>query len=688
MPDENSKTEKPLTGQKAIYDQQELAAVKQWLKRIKDDIEYFKPDFKRMRDNMEFAAGLQWAAQSTIEDERYTANFVNREVNQKVASLYARDPKAIARRRKRLCYQMWDGTVETMQAAHMAVAQAAATGQMTPQVLQAQALIKDIDQGRMWNKVVDKVCTTMEYLYQYECDTQSPDFKYQMKQLVRRVVTCGVGYVRLNFSRHGDAALTATGTDDSVSMRMKRARRIMEQIDDDKIRDEDPRVAELEQLFASVAKSKEVGDTTNIEERLDFDFPSATSIIPDRRCKSLKGFIGARHITQRYILPLEVVNAYFEKDIKAGGELITYAEDGVEKSKPQGDVHQTNDPMEKPLCCLFEVFNLDTKERFFLVDGYKYYVQEPQYVEPSINRFWPIFTLTFNDVEVEQGQKVHVFPPSDVQLIMHPQKEWNRTRQELRKHRSGNRPFYITLEGWLQNPDIDKLNEHETCEVIKFKGIPPGGTLKDAIQKFEAAAIDPTLYNTQPLEQDALMVIGSNNIQTQQPIKHVAATPAVIQEQARVSGVNSNVDDLDDLLGELARAGGEMMLREFSLETVKRIVGQGAVWPEENREDFLNEIYLDIVASSSGRPNKAVEIANIERIGPAMLQAGANPKGLIAEYVKRLDDRLDITDFFPLMPPQQGPMKPQGGQPGNTPGLVGQQPGGMGQPAPVMQGGQ
>jgi len=62
----------------------------------------FGDAFKRMRDNMSFASGLQWAGQNTIEDDRYVANMTIRTINQKVAILYARDPKSVARRRRGL----------------------------------------------------------------------------------------------------------------------------------------------------------------------------------------------------------------------------------------------------------------------------------------------------------------------------------------------------------------------------------------------------------------------------------------------------------------------------------------------------------------------------------------------------------------------------------------------------------
>lgn len=141
----------------------------------------------------------------------------------------------------------------------------------------------------------------------------------------------------------------------------------------------------------------------------------------------------------------------------------------------------------------------------------------------------------------------------------------------------------------------------------------------------------------------------------------------------------SNVDDMDDLLSELAQMGGEIILRYFKLETVQRIAGRGAVLPQQNREDFLNEIILSVKAASSGRPNKALDIANFKEIAPLLMQAIANPSGpmigLVEEGIKRLDDRLDLTKILmlgtpppmPVATPETNPQQP-GGQPqGNIP---------------------
>src|SRR3546814_4156931 len=79
------------------------------------------------------------------------------------------------------------------------------------------------------------------------------------------------------------------------------------------------------------------------------------------------------------------------------------------------------------------------------------------------------------------------------------------------------------------------------------------------------------------------------------------ATESSIAEGSRISSLESNTDDLDELLTTLARATGQLMLMELSVEKVIEIVGPGAAWPNLDREAIVSEIFLEIEAGSSGR---------------------------------------------------------------------------------------
>lgn len=141
-----------------------------------------------------------------------------------------------------------------------------------------------------------------------------------------------------------------------------------------------------------------------------------------------------------------------------------------------------------------------------------------------------------------------------------------------------------------------------------------------------------------------------------------------------MTATSSHADDLDDFLSRMARMRGEIRLQAMSQPVVTQVAGRGAVWPQLGRERFLNQIELRIKAASSGKPNKVLEIQNIERLGPLLVQAGANPIAVIEEYVKRLgDDQLDVAKFYPvpgLQPPLAGGVPGQPNQAGGPPGAT------------------
>jgi len=129
---------------------------------------------------------------------------------------------------------------------------------------------------------------------------------------------------------------------------------------------------------------------------------------------------------------------------------------------------------------------------------------------------------------------------------------------------------------------------------------------------------------------------------------NTTATQSQIAEGSRMTSMGSNIDDLNDLLTQLARNGGQILLREMSQERVKQVVGQGAVWPANpEAQNVANEILLEIEAGSMGRPNQAQEIANAQRLYPLLIQLpGIDPEFLAKDVLRRLDDRLDLTEAF------------------------------------------
>lgn len=663
------------------------AAVKRWLATIARAKLRWEADFKRMKRNIEFVYGLQREGQTAMSSDEYQVNLTVRHINQRVASLYARNPTVEWQRRDRLDFQVWDGKMESIMPLYQRITLAQSMGIQPPLAPADVALMQDFMQGHAFKEQVERVGQTLQRVYQYQVDEHDPNFKLQMKALVRRVCTTGVGYVLPSFVRDVDAALSSTGLDDNVADRIKLLQQNLEQLQDENLDKANPRLEQVKSLMASImlAGQKQYDD---VSERLMFDFLPSTSVIPDENCTNLKGFVGARAVFIEYVLPLDEINAFFGTSIEAGS-ITALAGDGEAKELGR---EQTADAPPRVLGCLYRVLDKQSKSDCFVLEGYKDYLQEPAGIEPCIRGFWPLFALTFNDTESHPGTKATIFPPSDVDLLWHPQKEWNRTREELRKHRNANAAKYLTQKGMLTPEDLGKLENAESNAVIELQLNDPKADVNKVLVPMTHAPVDPALYDTSPLDNDILRMVGAQEANIGSPNPKGTATGQAIAEQSRNVGLSSNVDDLDDFLGLLADAGGQLLMQEMSAETVKRIVGVGASWPQENRSDFLNEIYLKHVAASSGRPNKAVELQNWQMLLPFLVQIGANPQFLAREMIKRLDDRLDPADAFPLVPggapmpmpgpagpgmlpgPQQQPQQPPRSQRRPGPGRLGPRP--------------
>lgn len=642
---------------------QEKASVKAWMAKIVSAKKKWEPDFERMRANMEFASGLQWEGQANLNDPRYVSNITLRSISQKVATLYAKNPTAEAVRRDRLDYQIWDGDYASLTQAISQAQMLVMAGQPIPPEL--SALFNDFQTGKAREALIDRVCKTLTKVYNYQVDEANVDFKEQMKQLVRRVCTTGVGWVKILFcSDDSDYKKVSTmGPDTSAQARTERIEELTTRLNSGEIDETSQHYQTLKSLAISLGASNAVQneDDFQLPERLEFDFPSSTSVIIDPRCRQIKGLIGATWLAIEYCLPVEDVNAIFNVNVKPGtkddeaqeAQSKTITDESKQEDKSSQSVH------------LYEVFDKRTKTRFFICKGWHSYIQAPEPPSPAVAGFWPVFGLTFNDVEVENCTKTSIYPPSDVQSMVSAQREWNRRREALRDHRNANAPKYVCRKGYLTKDDKEKLQNAEPNSVLELEGIPPESKPSDFIMPMQFAAVDPMLYDTTPQEMDIQLAGGMQQANIGPAEPDVTATVGAIAEQSRLTVSSSNIDDLDWLLTRLAKAGGEMLLQKMTTETVKRIVGQGAVWPNMPmvRKDFLNEIFLEVKAASSGRPNKAMDVQNAQQLVPLLLQAGANPVGVVELVAERLDDNIDLKKLFPLQMPMSQPMDGAGTPP-------------------------
>lgn len=624
--DTNGKAQSGMQRDTPVLDPGVEQSVKKWQKKILSAKKYFEDDFKRMREDMMIAR--QGGSDEWVKNGNFTVPIINQYLNQAVAQLYAKNPTATAEKRRTLDYKLWDGKPDSA----MAALEGAMLGDPN-----ALMLVQDIEQGRQKYDMLGKVGRTLEILFDYYSNEQKPRLKPLMKSFVRRTKTCAVAYAMLGFQREF-AQLSPDDTahlEDSRNKLGEMQRRIMDATDGEIPDGSQDEIFELETIIADLENKENV----ILREGPKFMFPRSTEIIVDPRCTQLMGFIGAGWIAREFHKSCDEVKKIYQIDM--GKNYTPYKADGkgelaeYHRRSDSDDDGKTN--TDAGLICIWEVYNKELQQTFTIADGYNGFLVAPKEPDYWMEGFWPIFALTFNDVESENK----LYPLSDVHMLKHTQAEYNRSREYRRLHREANKPKYAAIKGRLSDGDKEKLSNAPAHAVIEFESLGQGEKIQDLVQRFESVPIDPALYETNSEMEDTLRIVGAQEANIG-GVSGATATESSIAEGSRMSTLSSNVDDLDEFLTDLFGALGQLLIMELSPETVQEIVGIGAVWPELDRETVAKQVFLKVRAGSSGRPNKASELANMERGMPYLLQLpGVNPYPLGRRYADLLEIDLD-----------------------------------------------
>lgn len=685
------------------------ALVRRLLKEIHADKKHFKKAFDRMKDNM--AQAMSGRDKFWGEDQ-YRANITGQHVKQKTASLYAKNPKVTARRKESMDFAVWDETQESLMLAmgivqQAAMAQAAAptmidpiTGaavpaepMLPPGFAEAQAVVQDFQQGIHRRTQLKKFGRSLELVFAEAMRQQTPlDFKTAVKKVVRRAVTTGVGYIELDFQRkYGVPAVTNERLADSRG-RLEHIKMLAEKAADGEADELSAERAELEAAISALEAEPQIV----LRSGLTFDFPQSTQVIPDRRTKSLVGFVGARRVTLEYEYSVDDVREIFNVDL---GHLYTpYSDEGKRGDAPagvdygdseQGELNFPHSRSGADMVRVFKVYDKPSGAVYFLCDGHPNFLRPPTAPSVSVPRFWPIYALTFNDVESED----ELFPLSDVELIAPMQREVNRSRQGKREHRDAARPRWAYATGALdEQKDVPNLQNAKAFDAIQLN-IGIDADIRKILQPIPVPGVDPNLYDTGEVMQDAQLTVGAQAAQLGGLAK-ATATEAAIAEGSSSSSDSSSIDDLDSFLTMLARDGGQILMGNMTRDDVIRVAGPGAVWVEDlglTPEDIFDEVYLEVEAGSTGKPNQALEIRNLKEIGPLLLQVGSIPSEWLArEMLRRLDDRLDLTDAIatglPAIVAQNRMTQPAAGDPAADPNAQGDKGGDKGPKPPGNDG--
>lgn len=610
-------------------DEARAALVKAHQDEIISAKEHWKDRFDQMRANQRFARGKQWPGQ-TANDDRYVANITHRHLQQRKANLYAKNPRIVAKPRPRMEFQIWDGDQGTLEAAMASVTPQVdpATGAampMAPPSEGALALLADVQQAKDKRALLKRIGKTLEIVYNYQLSEPRPKFKPQAKQAVGRTLTNGVAYCKIGYQRiMGGHRPGWTSSVSDFSKRIADLERLAADVADGEIFEGQAQMEELRLKLQALQAEPEI----ILREGIVFSFPASTAIIVDQECTQLRSFVGANWIVEEYCFTPEKIQEIFGVDVK--GSYTKYNEKGKKTRSDKG----------KALAIVWERYDIIGQTVEYLCEGYKDFLQEPGPVDVKFEQVHPYFALVFNEIEDEED----IYPESNVDIIRSTQREINSTEERKREHRIGARPATVGAQGLLGKDDKDKLGTHATFEHIEL-AIPPSVDVKTVIQPKPTVPYDPNLYETDSLFANVLRTTGDAEANFGGTAGDTA-TESTIAENTRMSTIESNKDDLDEWLTEIAQAAGQILLSEMSAETAKKIAGVGAAWPEMTRSEIAEEIILEIAAGSSGRPNRALDIANFERLAPIAIQIpGLNPAPMAKRAAVLLDQEAELEEW-------------------------------------------
>lgn len=631
------------------------ALVKKWTDNVVRAREKWEPAFKRMREDMLFAAGVQWEGQTLgTPDDRYIANITLRHISQRTATLYARNPRVVARRKPRLLSTVWDGTMQQL-------AEAQAILQADPMNNMATAIIQDAMATKQHNTMLDRVGRTLELLYQHELSEQVHPFKAMMKMTVRRSVTAGVGWVKLGFQRVVDRDPQKERQLADMVQRLQTIERLAADLADKKVPLDNPEAEQLRLAIQGLESEAEI----IVREGLTFDWPDSTAIIPDTKCRQLREFLGCDWVAEQFMLTPEEVQETYGVDVRTA--FVGYVAEGqggdtaaqVTAVMKRNEAGQQNEDGDCATCCVWVIYSRKDGLVYEVCHGWPDFLREPAPPEAKTERFYPWFPVVLN----EHYLPGDIWPISDVRLLRDAQLEINRARQGLREHRLANRPMTAAAAGVLSPQDRDMLMRRPANAVVELQALQPGQSVADVLQPVSMPGIDPNLYDPSPAFQDILRVTGMQEANLG-GTSNATATESSIADASRATGVDAQMDDMDELLTQLARYGGQLLLRNVGQDTVKRIVGPGAVWPVATASEVSEEVLLEVEAGSAGRPNQARELANLNMMLPNLvLIPGISPEWLAKQTLTRMDEKVQLEDAIVAGLPSISAMNQAAGRP-------------------------
>lgn len=562
--------------------------------------------------------------------------------------------------------------------------------------------------GAPTNKARDLAlfCKTVETVTQTMLEDAG--LKQKAKRTVRAAMTCSFGVVKVQYQRD-------IRTDPVIKQRIQDAQDNIVAIESMIAQIEDPHQCgdlevkrrELEQAITSLQAQKE----TVAAEGLVMDRVRTDRLLVDHAIEDIWDYTEAGWMAEKIPMRKSVAKGMFPELGEDLDSATTYKvgelDKDADKMRPYSANIQTTQH-DDPMIQVYECWNKIDNTIYTLVDGVKRrFARKPYQPQYTGERWWPYFLLPFASVDGE------FVAQSLVDVLEKLQVEHNETRDKFADVRRNIRPHFI-VSAEVSDKQITRRLHPELGEMVVVDT--QGGKLQDFAQESTQLRIDPSVYDTSPIQNDWETVSGLQDAARSIVTTPKTATEASISDQSLAARVAEFRDQIEDWLTEIAQYSSELCLLAMTPEQVEQIMGapqadavdpmallsgmppeieQTYEWPQERTpESVFALIQMKIRAGSTAAPNKLAmqeawtkamplirEMVMLIRQIDATGGDSTPERELVKETAARFDETLDVERF---LPPKMAPAPAMPQIPGAQPGMP--LPGGIpGQPPAQLQ---
>ena len=505
------------------------------------------------------------------------------------------------------------------------------------------------------------------------------DLKQRAKSTVRAALTCSFGAAKVMYQREmrNDPLIQSRIQD--AQDNLVRVQSLLLSLNDDTSRADQERLeAELKETIAALEEQSEIVAA----EGMVIDRILTENILVDPAVTEFSDYPNADWIAQ--IVPMKRTVAqglYGYKLDKAKIYKTNQAGNDGDSRIYSATGSKTDDDEQ---ICILEIWDKQSHRVYTMAEGCDFWLRDP-YTPQTGERWYPFFLLSLNQID---GKFIG---PSFVDLTGMLQKEHNDARDAYNAHRELVKPGYIASDETDQKT-LRNFTDANLGEVTLVRS--DGRPLNLVLVPKQHPPFDQAAYDTTQVRVDWEVVTGQQDAARSTVVKPKTATEASIMQQSLGNRIAEFRDAVEDFTRDIAQYTCEILLQEFTVEQVEKIMGPhktgpipgtedemtgqpmlGVIeyayqWPELTKGDVFNLVELQIRAGTSGEPDRLEQQEIWTRLIPLLLQlmdqimklqAGsmdASPFiALLKETVGRFDDRIDPEEITPNIQPP--PAQPQ-----------------------------